>query len=170
MFCSLEIENVEHLMHLCPKTQIIWAHVMHMIGKNFNFEGGFSSGNWICSSMDGKSLFIQSIIVGTAWYIWKSRCNMVFRNDKLDCWLLPSKSVAYVREYFYTSASQPGRNLILNNFTAHDSPFMIFAAKWNNELTNSGAGFYIFYSNAKILLAGCYSLMQILLLKWRWRL
>lgn len=100
--------------------------------------------------MAGKDLFIQHVIAATAWHIWKARCNKVFRNENLDCWLLASKSVAHFREYFYSYVSQPGRNLILNNFTAHDNLFMIIAAIWTRELSNSGAGFYLFDSSTKI--------------------
>lgn len=91
VFCSLEYENVEQLLHLCPKSQIIWALVKNIIGKTFNFVDCFISGNWLSSSMASKDLFTQSVIAATAWHIWKARCNKVFRNENMDCWLLAFK-------------------------------------------------------------------------------
>lgn len=103
----------------------------------------------------------------TPWYIWKLRCNKVFRNENLDCWLLASKAIAHTREYFYTYASKPGRNLIFHTFTARDSPILIISDVWNREISCSRAGFYICDYNAKISIKATLVLKLILYLKQR---
>ncbi|XP_039120733.1 uncharacterized protein LOC120257304 [Dioscorea cayenensis subsp. rotundata] len=131
VLCSLVCEDAEHLLNLCPKSQLIWDYVKNMIGKTFNFRNGFSSRSWLSPSESGLDLYTHSVIAVIARYIWKARCNKIFKNENLDCRSLASKAVAHTREYYYSSNSQQGRNLILHNFTALDSPFMVFSAFWN---------------------------------------
>lgn len=120
VFCSLEFEMVEHLMFSCSKTQIILTNIEAETGKNLHFLNGFTSGNWFSPSTTRFDLFTQSLIAATAWFIWKTRCNIVFRNEILDCNLIVRRALAHVREFFYSSSIQPGRNLILTNFTLFD--------------------------------------------------
>lgn len=79
----------------------------------------------------------------------------MFRNEPLDCYVLSKRAVAHVRDYFSSSSSQSSRNLLLNNFTNHDGRFLFTAGRWNRDLDNSGASFYIINFNSNLSDVGC---------------
>lgn len=65
--------------------------------------------------------------------------------------------MAHVREYLLISSSHCGRNLILNNFSTNDAPFLFSVAVWNCEVVKSSVGFYITNSYSSLICAGCCS-------------
>lgn len=75
--CGLDNESAGHLLAFCPKAQLVWHTVDSKIGFNLTFPNGFTEGSWLsgCNS----NLFTKSIIAATAWFIWKNRCDVIFR-------------------------------------------------------------------------------------------
>lgn len=81
----------------------------------------------------------------------------------MDCFNLSRKAIAHVREYSQASNSpvlhnsHVLHNLIMNNFTNHESPFLFTASIWNKEVSKAGVGFCVLNLNSSLLLAGCCS-------------
>lgn len=80
--CCLDRENIEHLFNLCPKAQAAWNNVSNILGKNVPILGGISSGSWLNYYQENSSIFMKSIITVGSWFIWKSRCNLIFREEE----------------------------------------------------------------------------------------
>lgn len=101
------------------------------------------------------SKFIKSIATATAWYIWKARCNAIFKNEVHDFNSIPRKAYALAQEYSAASNPQRGKNLILADFSYAEGPFLFSATFCSRDMLMGGAGFYIVGSNYVISLAGC---------------
>ncbi|XP_039131805.1 uncharacterized protein LOC120268480 [Dioscorea cayenensis subsp. rotundata] len=99
-FCNLDFENTEHLFNSCPKTQIVWQQVSNAIGKQIVFHEGFSTGNWLSPDHPEYDLNVQSIIGVTSWLIWKTRCNLIFRQESPDF-----QSIPYRRQLIMSGSS-----------------------------------------------------------------
>ncbi|XP_039136863.1 uncharacterized protein LOC120274163 [Dioscorea cayenensis subsp. rotundata] len=61
----------------------------------------------------------------------------------------------HVREYSHSKFSQNGKQLIINNFSYTDSPFLFVATAGNYGSDLFGAGFFIADSNSQFIFASC---------------
>ncbi|XP_039138794.1 uncharacterized protein LOC120276131 [Dioscorea cayenensis subsp. rotundata] len=138
--CNLDVENSDHLFNTCPKAQLVWNLVSNFIGKHICFPEGFSSGNWILPANSGYTKFDQSVIAVVSWFIWKSRCNLIFRNETPDLNSIPIRAISHVREYSLSSSTQLGKQLIFTNFTLTDNPFLFVSSVGSSEKGVFGAG------------------------------
>lgn len=84
IFCGLNFESAEHILNLCLKVQAIWNMISNLVGKTISFPNGFISGVWSETDHCVYPNFVKSVVVGSAWYIWKTRCNVIFRHEELD--------------------------------------------------------------------------------------
>ncbi|XP_039132267.1 LOW QUALITY PROTEIN: uncharacterized protein LOC120269045 [Dioscorea cayenensis subsp. rotundata] len=105
-FCDLDFELAEHLFDSCPKAQTTWFLISNFIGKQIHFHDGFSNGNWLCPSNPDLNIFDQSIIVATAWLLWKARCNLIFQFEVPDFNSIAIRAINHVREYSHSYPSQ----------------------------------------------------------------
>jgi len=115
-FCNLNIETAEHIFQTCIKTQGIWNLISSVIRKPINLSHGISSGIWLCQDLTGNDLFTQSVIASTIWFIWKTRCNKIFKNDHLDYQRVSSQAIGHVREYFNLSPFHIGNFFYIKQF------------------------------------------------------
>ncbi|XP_039129019.1 uncharacterized protein LOC120265197 [Dioscorea cayenensis subsp. rotundata] len=150
-FCNLDFETAEHLFNSCPKAQATWLLISNFIGKQILFHDGFSNGNWLCPSNPDLNIFDQSVIVATAWLLWKARCNLIFQSEVPDFISIAIRAINHVREYSYSYPSHSGNQMILNNFTYIDSPFLFISSKGSCETGSFGAGFYLISANSQLL-------------------
>lgn len=94
VFCGLSPETIDHLFCLCSKVSVIWSQLSNKAGVHISFPHGFYSGAWITDS--NYSLYIISAISATAWFIWKSRCDAIFRNVNPNFPVIVLKALAHV--------------------------------------------------------------------------
>ncbi|KAH7660004.1 Reverse transcriptase zinc-binding domain-containing protein [Dioscorea alata] len=153
-FCNLDVETSEHLFNTCTKVQLIWNSVSSALGKQVNFQGGFSSGNWLSPALSEYTKYDQSVFAVVAWLIWKARCILVFQNEITDMLAIPIRAINHVREFSQTSSSHHGKQLILNNFTFTDNPFLFVSSAGSIENGVFGAGFYLTDTNSQLICAG----------------
>lgn len=52
------------------------------LGLCLAFLDGFNSGVWLTSY--NYPIFTTSITAATAWFIWKARCDAIFRNISIN--------------------------------------------------------------------------------------
>lgn len=155
IFCGLNFESAEHILNLCPKVQAICNLISNLVGKTISFPNGFISGVWSETDHCVYPNFVKSVVVGSAWYIWKTRCNVIFRHEELDFNSIPRRAYALSQEYYTASNHQKGKNLILLNFSYPDSPFLFLTALFSRDFSLGGAGFFVTNSNYNISLARC---------------
>lgn len=157
-FCKLEVETAEHLLYTCTKSQIIWNLISSEIRKPINLLNGITSGDWLVPNLIGNDHFTHYVIASTAWFIWKTRCNRLFRNEPLNCHKTSRLAIRHIREYLCTFSLNMGENFILNSFSITDIPFIFSASVWNSTSNSVGVGFIIVNSSLVFLGAGCCSL------------
>lgn len=97
----------------------------------------------------------QSVIAVASWLLWKARCNLIFRNDNPDFHSIPIQPINHVREYYQPSSCHFGKQLILNNFSITDNPFLFVSSVGNCETGAFGASFYLTNANSLLICAGC---------------
>lgn len=86
---------------------------------------------------------------------WKARCNLIFRNEDPDFHSISIRAINHVREYFSSSYCQPGKQLILNNYSIADGPFLFVSSLGNCKTGAFGAGFFLSNTNSQIICGGC---------------
>ncbi|XP_039136660.1 uncharacterized protein LOC120273975 [Dioscorea cayenensis subsp. rotundata] len=153
-FCNLDFENAEHLFNSCPKTQIVWQQVSNAIGKQIVFHEGFSTGNWLSPDHPEYDLNVQSIIGVTSWLIWKTRCNLIFRQESPDFQSIPIRAINHVREFSQSSNFNSSKQLILSNFSINDGPYLFVASTSHREANTHGAGFHLTNGYSQFVCAG----------------
>lgn len=154
-FCNLFTETVEHLFLNCHKSQEIWSLSSSTARKNINMSDGVSSGFWLSQELSGNDIYTQSVIAATLWFIWKARCNEIFRTEDLDCQLVANRAVRHTREYFLTFSPLGRKNFIMANFFDSDSPIILTASVVSVDLSIAGLGFIVSDHTSKLLYAGC---------------
>lgn len=154
-FCNLLPESAEHLFLNCHKSQQIWNLTCSIIGKHINLSQGISSGYWLDQELSGNDSYIQSVIAATIWFIWKARCNRIFKMEELDCQLVSIRATGHVREYSYASSLHLRNNFIMHNFDHANSPIMMIAYAHNSDLINAGLSFVVYDSNSNMVCSGC---------------
>lgn len=148
-------ETAEHLFLNCQKTQQIRNFTCSVIRKPINLCQGISLSIWLDHVSSGNDNYIQSVIEANVWFIWKARCNIIFKSEELDCQKVSLKATGHVREYFCASSICLRNNFIMNNYTFADSPILMIAYAFNAELSFAGLGFIVFDFNSKMLCSGC---------------
>lgn len=154
-FCNLNVETAEHLFLNCHLSQEIWKLTCSAVRKPINLFDGVSSGLWLNQELTGNDNYTQYVIASTVWFIWKARCNKIFNNEQLDCHNISSRATRHVREYFFSSSLQLGKNFILNNFSIAGGPIMFTTAVYNEELFIAKLGFIVADSYSNLICAGC---------------
>lgn len=92
----------------------------------------------------------KSVIAATAWFIWKNRCDKIFRDSAVPCQVIASRAYVHVLEFSCATADQFGKRLLLNNFSSADGPYLFISNFWNVATKVGGAGFYCSTSNYKL--------------------
>lgn len=112
-----------------------------MVGHCFVFPNGFLNGSWLTCS--NSAMFYKSIIVAIAWFIWKNRCDVIFKQIVPNYFIIAAWAFAYVTEFSKVNAAQLGRKPLLNNFSNADGPFLFVSTLWNPDAEVSGFGYFI---------------------------
>lgn len=83
-FCDLESETASHLLWNCNKIKPCWYKLFHNLGLNYPNNDFLSSENWITCNFNSpmNNYLIKALVATTTWIIWKSRCNLIFKNCK----------------------------------------------------------------------------------------
>lgn len=79
-FCRLTIEIAEHLFHLCHHSILMLREVCRLTNIKIEFEGGITSGIWIETRKSPDQRFNPSVIYVVIQWIWKAKCNAIFRD------------------------------------------------------------------------------------------
>lgn len=116
---------------------------------------GLISGKWLDQDLFGNDCFIQSVITATVWFIWKARCNKIFKGEDLNYLNVSTRAIGHAREFLFSSSCQLKNNSIINNFTIADSPILLVASICSAETTTAGLSFILSDSNSKVLCSGC---------------
>lgn len=155
IFCGLSQESINHLFCYCSKVSSIWSQLCTKIGTHISFPFGFKSGAWITDS--NYSMYIISVITTTAWFIWKSRCDAIFRNVNPNYPVIAHRALAHVQDHFNYDKRHLGQRLILNNFSNADGQFLFNHTCFNQCTKVSAIGFFFSKSNYTVSIAGYYS-------------
>ncbi|KAH7679239.1 Reverse transcriptase zinc-binding domain-containing protein [Dioscorea alata] len=153
-FCNLYTESTDHLFRTCSKTQVIWNMVGTIIKRYINLTDEIFSGHWILQGFSGNDTHTQSVIAATIWFIWKARCNRIFRDEGLDYHIIASRAIGHVREYSCTNSFQVRKYFIGDNFTFSDSPIILIASVYNLDGLIAGLGFITVDSFSNFIFAG----------------
>ncbi|XP_039131287.1 uncharacterized protein LOC120267678 [Dioscorea cayenensis subsp. rotundata] len=97
VLCNLHRETIDHLFYHCPHALRVWAMINSLDNQCISFPEEFSTGSWLkdCS----YSQHTQASIVAGAWFIWVSRCNIIFKNHCPNHSSVVHKAIAHVREF-----------------------------------------------------------------------
>lgn len=116
------------------------------------FTDGFCYGSWFLSI--SYSRYIVPAISAGAWFIWKARCDAIFKNIQINYDAIVCKAIAHANEYTMQCSNLSGSKIILNNFSAAGNFVFVYM---NQSLQNpvSSVGFFLVNTNYSILLAGC---------------
>lgn len=89
VFCDLKVEMADHLFNDCIKTQTIWNKIVDIIGCSIQGVASIISVCWLDYSLNNSNRYMASLIASACWFIWKGKCNRIFKNICLDCekWL-----------------------------------------------------------------------------------
>ncbi|XP_039141230.1 uncharacterized protein LOC120278516 [Dioscorea cayenensis subsp. rotundata] len=147
-----DYESICHLFNNCHFAQSVWELLGTKIGSEFSFGDGFESGSWLVDAT--YSHFAKSVIASSAWFIWKNRCDKIFRSASVSYQSVVCRALAHAGDFSRAQADQLGKRLILNNFTHSDGSFLFVSSYWNAANEVSGAGFFCANSNYNILVAG----------------
>ncbi|XP_039118928.1 uncharacterized protein LOC120255096 [Dioscorea cayenensis subsp. rotundata] len=153
--CGLSSETIDHLFCYCPKAKQVWAYLSLKLNTFIHFPLGFGSGLWVTEG--GFSTHIISVISATAWMIWKSRCDVIFRNTHFNVPTVVCRAIAHVQEFTVCRESLFGQMLILNNIPKSDN-FILFTYSCVQQASEvCSTGFFITNTNYVVKLAGCFS-------------
>ncbi|XP_039115766.1 uncharacterized protein LOC120251270 [Dioscorea cayenensis subsp. rotundata] len=153
--CTLFPETIDHLFSSCSKAQLIWSYLSLRLGMSIHFPNGFAFGSWLTDGF--YSNHTVSVIAATAWFLWKSRCDIIFRNANLNPPTLVCKAISHVQDHFECRKNLLGSRLILNNFTLDDELFLFVYASTNLCSMVSFVGFFVSNAQFIVSLAGCFS-------------
>lgn len=82
VFCGMILENNEHLFYDCSHARYIniWQLVGVLTMLKVDFVNGITSGSWLEGYRNYDQLFVASICASSIWWIWKTRCNKIFKD------------------------------------------------------------------------------------------
>ncbi|XP_039117476.1 uncharacterized protein LOC120253217 [Dioscorea cayenensis subsp. rotundata] len=92
------------------------------------FMDKFANGSWL--TCYNYSHFVVSLIATCAWFHWKNRCDVIFRNVQLSSYNAVCKALAHVNDFTICNKNFHGWNLICNNFSWADGPFLFMVFLW----------------------------------------
>lgn len=117
-------------------------------------SNGVTSGDWLNTALIAHDIYTKLVIASTTWFIWKARCNRIFRNEPLNCLTVYKSAIGHVREYSSISSIQIGKHFIQFNFSISDTPIIFVTANWNQATSTAGIGFLAVDTTPKFLRAG----------------
>ncbi|XP_039133909.1 uncharacterized protein LOC120270901 [Dioscorea cayenensis subsp. rotundata] len=120
--CGFQRETLQHLFVSCPFIQEVWSLVSRRVNKSISFPDSFASGAWLTSY--NYSHFVVSLIATCAWFHWKNRCDVIFRQQFRNGYSIVSKALAHVKDFFTCNHNLLGRKLICHNFSWAEGPFL----------------------------------------------
>lgn len=97
--CNVDHGSIEHLLVSCCKAQAIWNQISLKTGVTITFLYDFCNGDWLVNAT--FSPYIKSIITTITWYIWKSRCDKIFRNINAFCQVITCRTIVRMLEFSY---------------------------------------------------------------------
>ncbi|XP_039134680.1 uncharacterized protein LOC120272029 [Dioscorea cayenensis subsp. rotundata] len=122
ILCGTSCETIDHLFGDCCIAKQVWSHLSLRINIFVHFPTGFASGLWLTDSNYSKHT--TSIIATTAWFLWKSLCDAIFRNANINIPAAVCRALAHVQEHTNCIHGFLGQKLILNNFFESDELFL----------------------------------------------
>lgn len=126
-----------------------WFEDQHI----YSLPNGFASRSWLT---DGNhSLHIASVIDATVWLLWKSRCDVIFRNASVNFSVIICKALTHEQEYTNCNKGLLDQKLILNNFSYSDELLLFSHASINQCSKVRSVGFFISNTDYAVNLAGC---------------
>lgn len=121
IFSNLTYEPSEHLFSQCCKVQGLWNHISTLISKHISFPDGFISGGWLSHSrLPSRCKALNAL---TTWYVWKARCDAIFRDVKPNFVHIAHKAISQANVMNYVGNSVC-RKILINNFCNLDGPFL----------------------------------------------
>lgn len=153
--CGLHRETINQLFVSCPKIQFIWLLISRRVNKHITFLDSFTSGSWL--TCYNHSLYVVSLIAAGAWFLWKCRCDVIFRNAQLSGCNVVCKAVSHVKDFNIGNHNLHGRMLICNNFSWVDGQFLFIYAHFKYSRSIFSTGFFVSNTNFAISFTGCYS-------------
>ncbi|XP_039142228.1 uncharacterized protein LOC120279366 [Dioscorea cayenensis subsp. rotundata] len=154
VFCGLVLESSDHLFKYCHVSVRVWKTVENLADITVNLLNLVDDGVWLDFSSNGNSLFLASIIAATLWQIWKSRCNLIFRQDSLDISKMANLVILHVKDFAVSSNGHLMRNYMMNNRPYPGALGVFSAAAWNITTGKGGLGFMAINSNVTVCCAG----------------
>lgn len=100
---------------------------------------------------------MKSLIVVTTYFLWKARCDAIFRNISRNFEIIAHRVLSYTQNIKCAKIKLSGSKLILNNFTNDDGFFLFSSSNWNDCDQVSSSGFFISSSNYFVSLVDCAS-------------
>ncbi|KAJ0978384.1 hypothetical protein J5N97_013858 [Dioscorea zingiberensis] len=95
------------------------------------------------------------MVAAVTWYIWKARCDTIFKQRRPDFRWIADKAMEHVKDFYSATAERVGKSFYLLNRPPPGYVYIYNAACWDLVKGKGGAGFCIIDSNACVLLAGC---------------
>lgn len=153
ILCGLSSETIDHLFSYRIKANEVWSHLSLKVNIYIHFPNGFASGFWLTEGNYSKH--IASIIAATAWFLWKSRCDVIFCNANVNIPASVCRALAHVQEHANCNKGLLGQKLILNNFSYSDELFLFSHASINQGTKVRSVGFFLSNANYVVNIAGC---------------
>lgn len=122
VLCGLNLETPEHLFYLSNEAQVVWQHIYSLLGKTIAFSHGFTDGSWLLSA--NILGFCKVVCAAIAWYIWKARCDIIFRSVSPNFHVVSIRAFNFAKDYFCASSTLVGKKLLLNNFPSISGFFL----------------------------------------------
>ncbi|XP_039130816.1 uncharacterized protein LOC120267185 [Dioscorea cayenensis subsp. rotundata] len=126
--CNLMHESIEHLLYSCNLAQAVWGHVCTKLNIPNPFSGGFCFGEWLICDL--LSPFAKAVIASATWFLWKNRCDKIFRSFSVSSLVIVSRAFSHARDFSFAHADKFGSRLILNNFSFRDGLFLFVVSQW----------------------------------------
>lgn len=123
-YCLQEEEATEHILFKCSFAKIVWEWALKGCEiptiQVTSISGVHNSSSWYkCKKR--RNNFIN-ICYGTIWWIWKARCDRIFKNFRLS----PTKVAYNIRSQVFTWIKHSRRNCKYRWVDWAINPFHVF--------------------------------------------
>jgi hypothetical protein len=103
VFCSREVEDINHIFFTCSVSAQIWSYVFGWMGYNdipfVDIQSHFSDfGNLLKGSINKK--YHHIIWLATTWCIWRKRNNIIFREESIHASSLVEQ-IVYIAWFWF---------------------------------------------------------------------
>ncbi|XP_039130894.1 uncharacterized protein LOC120267295 [Dioscorea cayenensis subsp. rotundata] len=156
--CGLFPEMIDHLFCHCNIAKQVWNYLSMKINTHIHFPIGFSVGLWLTERHFTNHC--KSVIAASAWLIWKSRCDVIFRDAHLNIPVIVCRALSHVQEHIAGRRCLAGQKLIMHNFSCADELFLFSHSSSIPGSSVSSAGFFLSNSNYVVNFAGCCSIVK----------